>query len=216
MNKTRPDGKPHPDAFWTLEGYTDSYKAIRGPLDALLKKWEPKVRRQNALPSSRLCGQPPPHPLLANTPFGIRTHQHTPPIHLHTYTSHTSHTHNTPHTQDAHTPPHTTPPRPQLPAGYKVWYVGHSDGSQLAQLAALKAADVIGADRVGGVILYGPSRVGSRGFAKYYNSLLGGKTVYYSYGRDPAANTDYTMADVSRGVCNSVGAARCLGWVGTA
>jgi pimeloyl-ACP methyl ester carboxylesterase len=75
----------------------------------------------------------------------------------------------------------------------RIWFVGHSDGSQLAQLAALKHAAEKGAESVGGVVLFGPSRVGSRGFAAYYNTLLGESTVYYAYGRDPASTTDYTM-----------------------
>lgn len=74
----------------------------------------------------------------------------------------------------------------------RIWYVGHSDGSQLAQLAALKAATDHGADSVGGVVLFGPSRVGSVGFAKFYNTLLGNKTVYYAVGRDPASSVDFS------------------------
>ena len=92
-------------------------------------------------------------------------------------------------------------PPTQMAAPYRLWYSGHSDGSQLAQLAALKAADEVGAERVAGVLLFGPSRVGSRGFAAYYNGLLGAKTAYYAYGRDPASATDYTIADVSAAGC---------------
>jgi pimeloyl-ACP methyl ester carboxylesterase len=74
---------------------------------------------------------------------------------------------------------------PQMHPGAKVWWVGHSDGSQLAQLGALQLAAERGAGAIGGVVLFGPSRVGSRGFATFYNSLLGRKTVYYSYGESP-------------------------------
>ncbi|KAI8476661.1 MAG: hypothetical protein J3K34DRAFT_516252 [Monoraphidium minutum] len=122
--KKLPDGKPNPEAFFTLEGYTLSYEAIRPAINGVIKEWEAK-----------------------------------------------------------------SPVPPSL------WYSGHSDGSQLAQLAALKAADEVGADRIGGVVLFGPSRVGSRGFASFFNSLLGARTVYYAYGRDPASTTDYTLAD---------------------
>jgi len=83
-----------------------------------------------------------------------------------------------------------------LSPNFRVWFVGHSDGSQLAQLAALKWAVEKGAASVGGVVLFGPSRVGSKGFAQFYNTLLGERTVYYSYGRDPAASTDYTIEQV--------------------
>jgi pimeloyl-ACP methyl ester carboxylesterase len=55
----------------------------------------------------------------------------------------------------------------------KLWFVGHSDGSQLAQLGALKYALTIGVNAIGGVVLFGPSRVGSRGFATFYNTQLG-------------------------------------------
>jgi pimeloyl-ACP methyl ester carboxylesterase len=82
-----------------------------------------------------------------------------------------------------------------VPATAKLWLTGHSDGSQLAQIAALRAAAKFGADAVAGVVLFGPSRVGSRAFADYYASTgLGARTTYYSYGRDPAANGDYTVA----------------------
>jgi hypothetical protein len=37
------DGKPNPDAFWVLDGYTVSYESMHGPIMALLKQWEPKV-----------------------------------------------------------------------------------------------------------------------------------------------------------------------------
>ena len=87
----------------------------------------------------------------------------------------------------------------QLSEGYRVWFLGHSDGSQLAQLAALKFASEAGPERVGGVVTFGSSRVGSVGFAKFFNSVLGDKMVYFSYGRDPAANTDYLMSDVRVG-----------------
>jgi pimeloyl-ACP methyl ester carboxylesterase len=80
--------------------------------------------------------------------------------------------------------------------GPRTWFTGHSDGSQLAQLAALKHATDFGADSVGGVLLFGPSRVGSVGFATYFNTLLGDRTVYYAYGRDPASATDFTNAQV--------------------
>ena len=90
------------------------------------------------------------------------------------------------------------PPRPQMPNKTPgIWFVGHSDGSQLAQLAALKYATSKDAARVGGVVLFGPSRVGSRGFANFFNSVLGGKMVYYYYGRDPASTSDYTVKQVS-------------------
>lgn len=56
--------------------------------------------------------------------------------------------------------------------GSRVWYVGHSDGSQLAQLAALKRAGSFGADSIGGVLLYGPSRVGSKVRAPWQRALL--------------------------------------------
>jgi pimeloyl-ACP methyl ester carboxylesterase len=89
----------------------------------------------------------------------------------------------------------------------RVWFTGHSDGTQLAQLAALKHASEFGADSVGGVLLFGPSRVGSVGFAKFFNSVLGDRTVYYAYGRDPASATDYTMADVRGGARTRAGGA---------
>lgn len=99
-------------------------------------------------------------------------------------------------------PPTARPPARspcQMPnTAPKVWFSGHSDGSQIAQLAALKyAATVASPERVGGVVLFGPSRVGSRGFAAFYNTLLGGKTAYYYYGRDPASTKDYLVSDVS-------------------
>lgn len=84
---------------------------------------------------------------------------------------------------------------PSLAKGYRTWYTGHSDGSQLAQLAALYHASVAGPERVGGVVLFGPSRVGSRGFASVYDSLLGAVTAYYAYGRDPASETHYVVGD---------------------
>jgi predicted lipase len=69
----------------------------------------------------------------------------------------------------------------QLPAHqrtkYRLWIVGHSDGSSLAQLAALRAAYTLGRDKLGGVFLFGAQRVGSIGFAKHYNRLLGGQTL---------------------------------------
>ena len=94
-------------------------------------------------------------------------------------------------------------------AKYKLWISGHSDGSQLAQLSALKWAGLLGPDRIGGVVLFGPSRVGSRAFANYFNSMLGDRMVYYAYGRDPASTTTATVSDVS--VCwRGEGVARCL------
>ena len=71
----------------------------------------------------------------------------------------------------------------QLPAAaqstYRIWIVGHSDGSALAQLAAPRIAQAAkyGRARLGGVFLFGPQRVGSSGFASWYNKLVGPRTI---------------------------------------
>ena len=89
----------------------------------------------------------------------------------------------------------------------KIWFVGHSDGSQLAQLGALQIATERGAAAVGGVVLFGPSRVGSRGFATFYNSLLGGKTVYYAYGESAGSSAlDFAAAPMSTAALRSAAA----------
>lgn len=118
------NGRPNPDAFWTLEGYQEAFETIRVPIEAKVREWAK-----------------------------------------------------------------------DLPAGFQTFYTGHSDGSQLAQLAALLHASQFGPERVGGVLLFGPSRVGSRGFAAVFDALLGGVTARYAYGRDPAGETHYTIAD---------------------
>jgi predicted lipase len=60
---------------------------------------------------------------------------------------------------------------------YRLWIIGHSDGSSLAQLAALRAAHTLGLDTMGGVFLFGAQRVGSIAFAQHYNRLLGNQTL---------------------------------------
>lgn len=80
----------------------------------------------------------------------------------------------------------------------RVWFTGHSDGSQLAQLVALRYASDASPAAVGGVLLFGPSRVGSRGFADYFNSVLGNVTAYYAYGRDPASEVRFRVYLVRR------------------
>lgn len=72
--------------------------------------------------------------------------------------------------------------------------MGHSDGSSLAQLAALRAANILGVDKIGGIFLFGAQRVGSVAFAKYYNSQLGTRTQRFQYGRDPATELRYPKA----------------------
>lgn len=72
-------------------------------------------------------------------------------------------------------------PAAQLPAQqqsiYRVWIIGHSDGSSLAQLAALRLSYTLGTEKIGGVVLFGTQRVGSPAFADYYNSMLGNQTL---------------------------------------
>ncbi|KAI8463657.1 MAG: hypothetical protein J3K34DRAFT_443103 [Monoraphidium minutum] len=79
----------------------------------------------------------------------------------------------------------------QMGGSPRVWFTGHSDGSQLAQVVALRYAADASPASIGGVLLFGPSRVGSRGFAQYFNTVLGNVTAAYSYGRDPATEVDY-------------------------
>jgi hypothetical protein len=175
------NGKPNPEAWWVLEGYTKSYDSMHGPITALLKEWAPKVRagwlarrrqrRQLLRGQRRACG-----PRRCSRSCSTSEGRLAPILN----------------------PVPRPRPRPQLPEGHKVWFLGHSDGSQLAQLAALKHAADNGPDAVGGIVTFGSSRVGSVGFAKFFNSLLGDKMVYFSYGRDPAANTDYLMSEVRR------------------
>lgn len=80
----------------------------------------------------------------------------------------------------------------ELPAAaqptYRIWIVGHSDGSALAQLAAPRIAQAAkyGRARLGGVFVFGPQRVGSTAFASWYNKLVGPRTIRFQYGWDPA------------------------------
>jgi predicted lipase len=60
---------------------------------------------------------------------------------------------------------------------YRLWIIGHSDGSSLAQLAALRAVYTLGREKLGGVFLFGVQRVGSIEFARQYNRLLGDQTL---------------------------------------
>jgi hypothetical protein len=90
--------------------------------------------------------------------------------------------------------PWMTQMTPAASSRCRIWFVGHSDGSSLAQLAALRAANIMGVDKIGGIFLFGAQRVGSVAFAKYYNSQLGTRTHRFQYGRDPATELMYTKA----------------------
>ncbi|GBF96857.1 hypothetical protein Rsub_09713 [Raphidocelis subcapitata] len=101
---------------------------------------------------------------------------------------------------------------PSARAGARVWLTGHSSGGAAAQLLALRLAATIGPARIGGVLLFNSDRVGSAGFARHYDSLLGNRTLRYGYGLDNAnmaANMAMGLRFPGRGfwACPAPGAA---------
>ena len=55
-NKTLPDGRRNPDAFFTLEGYTLSFKSVRDKGGAVLDSWLAKVSvAENRQPGRACC-----------------------------------------------------------------------------------------------------------------------------------------------------------------
>jgi pimeloyl-ACP methyl ester carboxylesterase len=65
---------------------------------------------------------------------------------------------------------------------HRIWLTGHSSGGALSQLFALRLALLAGPGRVGGVLLFNSDRVGSAGFAAFYDTLLGPVTTRFGYG----------------------------------
>jgi hypothetical protein len=105
---------------------------------------------------------------------------------------------------------------------YNIWFSGHSLGSAIAVLTALKFGALDETDaatfggggsgpnsllpRVGGVYAFSPPRVGGVSFRDTYNVLLGGVTRRVAYKADlvasmPPATLGYVHVGVPAGVC---------------